>query len=95
LFIAKINPLRAAGKLSKKDCDRLVAAIKKILLASIEQGGTTLKDFRNEDGKPGYFQQSLNVYGRGGQECLLCAATIEQYRSGGRATAFCPQCQKN
>ncbi|MBF0379435.1 MAG: bifunctional DNA-formamidopyrimidine glycosylase/DNA-(apurinic or apyrimidinic site) lyase [Magnetococcales bacterium] len=94
LFIAKINPLRPAGKLDKKDCEKLVAAIKKILLASIELGGTTLKDFRNEDGKPGYFQQSLNVYGRGGEECVVCAATIEQYRSGGRATAFCPQCQK-
>ncbi|MBF0357950.1 MAG: bifunctional DNA-formamidopyrimidine glycosylase/DNA-(apurinic or apyrimidinic site) lyase [Magnetococcales bacterium] len=95
LFLAKINPLRNAGDITRLDCQRLVAAIKNRLTASIEQGGTTLKDFRNEDGKPGYFQQSLNVYGRAGEACLVCAATIEQIRLGGRASAFCPKCQKS
>ena len=85
--------MQAAGSLKKADYKRLVTAIKKTLAASIKQGGTTLKDYRGSDGKPGYFQQSLNVYGRAGQGCSVCGTTIDQLRSGGRATAFCPGCQ--
>ena len=95
LFLAKIHPLRAAGKMSPAACKRLVVAIKQILEFAIEKGGTTLKDFRNGEGQPGYFQQSLNVYGRASEKCQVCATVIEQIRLGGRATAFCPQCQKD
>ncbi|MBF0446611.1 MAG: bifunctional DNA-formamidopyrimidine glycosylase/DNA-(apurinic or apyrimidinic site) lyase [Magnetococcales bacterium] len=94
LFLAGIHPEQAAGDLTKPAAERLVSAIKKVLTFAIEQGGTTLKDFRHSDGQPGYFQQSLNVYGRQGQGCPACSTPIEQIRLGGRSTAFCPQCQK-
>ncbi len=94
LFLAGINPARPAEAVTLADCEALVDAIKKTLKAAIEQGGTTLKDYRNGEGKPGYFQQSLNVYGRLGEACPVCKTPIEQVRLGGRASAFCPRCQK-
>jgi formamidopyrimidine-DNA glycosylase len=60
---------------------------------AIEQGGTTLRDFVNAQGKPGYFQQSLSVYGRAGQTCLTCAEPIQQLKIGQRASYFCGSCQ--
>ena len=73
LFCASIRPERAAGKISKTRYDNLVEHIKAILDAAILQGGTTLKDFQKSDGKPGYFQQQLRVYGRAGEPCFQCA----------------------
>ena len=70
LFAAGIHPARPAGMLSGGQYRRLVGAIQKILAAAIQQGGTTIRDFRNGDGKPGYFSQELQVYGRKGAPCL-------------------------
>jgi formamidopyrimidine-DNA glycosylase len=64
------------------------------LNAAIDLGGTTLRDFRDGEGKPGYFALSLDVYGRGGETCRKCGATIQTTRQGGRATYFCKVCQK-
>ncbi|WP_392565775.1 bifunctional DNA-formamidopyrimidine glycosylase/DNA-(apurinic or apyrimidinic site) lyase [Utexia brackfieldae] len=94
LFMAKINPNRPAQSLSKTECKRLVEAIKKVLAKSIEQGGTTLKDFLQSDGKPGYFAQQLQVYGRENEPCLVCGETIVSQRIGQRNTFFCLDCQK-
>ncbi len=94
LFLAKINPKRLAGKITKKHADDLTTAIKKILKQAIKQGGTTLKDFRSSDGKPGYFQQKLKVYGRAGEVCSSCKKTIKQIILGQRSTYYCPNCQK-
>lgn len=93
LFLAGINPKRAAGKISKARYAKLVPAIKQVLAKAIEQGGTTLKDFVGGDGKPGYFKQSLNVYGRGGEPCNTCSKPLTEIRMGQRTTVFCKFCQ--
>jgi len=93
LFQAGIHPKRAANNISKKRLENLVVAIKVILAKAIEQGGTTLKDFVNSEGKPGYFQQTLNVYGRGKQPCQHCQTPIKQIVIAQRSTFYCPKCQ--
>ena len=72
---------------------RLARVIQQTLAFAIEQGGTTLKDFSQVDGKPGYFKQELLVYGRGGQECPLCQRQLTEIRLGQRSTVFCHHCQ--
>lgn len=94
LFQSGIDPRRAAGRISEKRLALLVKEIKNILVAAIAQGGTTLKDFLDSDGQPGYFQQSLNVYGRGGQPCQYCSRTLIEVRLGQRSTVFCNHCQQ-
>ncbi len=94
LFLAGINPKRSAHRISKLRYEKLVAAIKTILQKAIEQGGTTLRDFTQEDGKPGYFQQTLAVYGRQNQPCRVCGTPIKQFTQAQRSTYYCPQCQK-
>lgn len=93
LFIAHISPKRKAGKLTQQQCTALVNAIKQVLRASIKQGGTTLRDFVNGAGQPGYFSQRLRVYGRDGKPCNICGHPIRHCVLGQRATYFCPHCQ--
>jgi formamidopyrimidine-DNA glycosylase len=93
LFVANINPLRAAGSLDDEDCQRLVRAIRQVLRTAIKAGGTTLRDFISATGKPGYFQQQLQVYGREGLPCLRCGTQLTGVRVGQRSTVYCPQCQ--
>lgn len=93
LFLAGIHPSRAAGRISSQRYVALVDAIKQVLSEAIAQGGTTLRDFTNSDGKPGYFAQSLNVYGRAGQACKCCGHAIKQLRQGQRSTYYCGHCQ--
>ena len=92
LFSAGINPTRRAGSISKKRIGRLVEAIKHTLQAAIQKGGTTLQDFTQVDGKPGYFGQQLNVYGIK-QGCPVCATAIKKIVQGQRSSYFCPRCQ--
>ncbi len=94
LFIAGINPKRKAGSLSRTRTEKLVAAIKQILLDAIDQGGTTLRDFTREDGQPGYFAQKLFVYGRAGKACAKCGSVIKQFTQQQRSTFYCTTCQK-
>ncbi len=93
LFKAGIYPLRAAGKVSLAEYHTLVVAIKQILHQAISQGGTTLKDFVNAAGKPGYFSQQLQVYARAGQKCNQCQHPIESLVIGQRMSYFCTKCQ--
>ena len=93
LYKAGISPKRLAGNTSKKRYQKLVLMIKEVLAQAIEQGGTTLRDFVQVEGKPGYFQQQLFVYGRGGQSCLVCNKVIKQIKQGQRSTFYCSQCQ--
>lgn len=93
LFLAGIHPSKAAGKISKARMTRLVDAIKLVLDKALLAGGTTLRDFRKSDGKPGYFAQELHVYGREQQPCLTCQQPISCIRQAQRATYFCKQCQ--
>ena len=93
LFLAGLSPTRPAGSLSPDEVAALVKAIRTILNRAITQGGTTLKDFTQADGKPGYFTQQLNVYGRGNQPCLQCGTLLKQTKLAGRQTVHCPSCQ--
>jgi formamidopyrimidine-DNA glycosylase len=93
LFLAGLRPTARAGRVTRLGYDRLVAAIKQVLTEAIDMGGTTLRDFVNQDGNPGYFKQSLNVYGRLGLPCHRCATPLKGTRTGQRATVFCPNCQ--
>jgi len=94
LFYSRIHPLRKANSLTKKECEKLTAELKRILQLSIESGGSTLKDYRHSDGTKGDFQNSFSVYGRDGQDCFVCGHKIEKIKQGGRSTFFCPVCQK-
>lgn len=94
LFKAGLHPLRPADKLSRPKAQRLVEEIKTVLAKAIKQGGTTLRDFVGGDGKPGYFAQQLNVYGRGEQPCVVCFKPLTEKRLQNRTTVFCTQCQK-
>jgi formamidopyrimidine-DNA glycosylase len=93
LFIAGIHPQRKAGSISRQRCARLVAAIKQILDAAIKQGGTTLRDFHNEHGQPGYFAQQLFVYGKAQSACQQCGSLIKQATQQQRSSYYCNRCQ--
>ena len=93
LFSARIHPMSAAGALSLEKMVDLAYHIKHVLHQAIEAGGTTLRDFYAADGKPGYFSQKLNVYGRQKKPCFTCNTPIESIEIAGRNSAFCPQCQ--
>lgn len=94
LFAAGIDPRRPAGTVSRAHYQRLAAEVKRILAWAIERGGTTLRDFLNPDGAPGYFFRELFVYGRDGEPCKVCSTIIRQQVIGQRSTFWCPRCQK-
>lgn len=94
LFMAGINPLREAGKVSRARYQRLADAVKQILGYAIVRGGTTLRDFISPDGAPGYFEQELLVYGREGQTCKQCGRDLRYAAIGQRATVWCGHCQR-
>lgn len=94
LYLAGIHPGRPAGRIGPRRYRALADAIRERLAAAIEVGGTTLRDFTDSDGRPGYFRQSLQVYGRAGEPCQRCGGTIRRRVIGQRATFFCPACQR-
>ncbi len=94
LFMAGISPLRAAGSISKTRYGRLADAAKGILAHAIQLGGTTLRDFIRPDGTPGYFEQELLAYGRGGEDCPRCGRTLRQALVGQRTSVWCGRCQR-
>lgn len=94
LFTARIHPDRSVGSLSRAEADLLAQTIKQVLRRSIEQGGTTLRDFLQSDGKPGYFAQELQVYGRAGEPCRVCGTGVKSAKHGQRTTFYCPHCQR-
>ncbi len=94
LFIAGISPLRPAGKVSRARYVALAEAVKAILAHAIARGGTTLRDFLSPDGAPGYFEQELLAYGRGGAPCPRCGRPMRQALVGQRASVWCGHCQR-
>jgi len=94
LFRARVRPRRAAGRLKKAEFDAIAKAIKQVLREAIRSGGTTLRDYVNADGMPGYFRQKLYVYERSGEPCRVCETPIRQLTQGQRSTYFCATCQK-
>jgi len=93
LFEAGIYPAVPAKSVSIERLDKLVKSIKEILRCAIKQGGTTLKDFINSDGKPGYFSNQLKAYGRDGLPCVVCHSTLQLMQIGQRSTVYCNRCQ--
>ncbi len=93
LFHCGIHPQTPANQISYEQCQALCRQIKKTLKQAIEAGGTTLKDFSNAEGKPGYFQQKLWVYGRKGEDCRHCKTPIQRLIQQQRSSFICPQCQ--
>jgi formamidopyrimidine-DNA glycosylase len=94
LFRAGIKPQLAAGKLSLPRCAKLVEEIRATLAEAIRLGGSSLRDFVNTSGQPGYFQQTYWVYGRAGEPCRRCGALIKQIKQGQRSSFYCGSCQK-
>ena len=91
--MAGILPSRPAGSISLVHYEKLADCIRIILRQAILQGGTTLRDFVNEAGKPGYFQQQLRVYGRANLPCIDCLQPLIEIRMANRSTVFCKTCQ--
>ncbi|MEK6199861.1 MAG: bifunctional DNA-formamidopyrimidine glycosylase/DNA-(apurinic or apyrimidinic site) lyase [Psychrobacter sp.] len=93
LYLSGIHPATPANQVSYDQIVILVAHIKTILQKAIKLGGSTLRDFTVADGQTGYFQQTLNVYGRQGKTCLHCNSVLENIKLNGRASVYCPLCQ--
>ncbi|TPG21646.1 bifunctional DNA-formamidopyrimidine glycosylase/DNA-(apurinic or apyrimidinic site) lyase [Sphingomonas koreensis] len=93
LYLARISPKRAAGSVSRARIARLVEAIRAVLLAAIEAGGSSLRDYARPDGELGYFSKQFHVYGREGEPCD-CGGVVKRYAEGGRSTFWCPKCQR-
>src|SRR5690606_11485947 len=94
LHAAGVSPLRAAGRVSRERYRALAGAIRAILGQAIARGGTTLRDFLAPDGAPGYFEQELAAYGRGGAPCPRCGQPLRQALVGQRTTVWCSRCQR-
>jgi len=94
LFHARINPQTAVYRIGLSRYEKLVQNVKKVLEMAIKAGGSSLRDFVNSNGNPGYFQQQYWVYGRAGMPCRKCGAVIKQIKQGQRSSFYCPFCQR-
>ncbi|HEY7672426.1 MAG TPA: bifunctional DNA-formamidopyrimidine glycosylase/DNA-(apurinic or apyrimidinic site) lyase [Gammaproteobacteria bacterium] len=94
LFRARIHPARAAGRISRARLTVLVDRLRDVLRQAVERGGTTLRDYVDTDGTPGYFKLELDVYDREGMACKSCGAPIRRVSLGQRAAFFCVRCQR-
>jgi formamidopyrimidine-DNA glycosylase len=94
LYRAGVRPTRAVGRLSRRDWQAIVDAVKRVMLRSIEVGGTTISDFVHPSGADGAFALELAIYGRTGQPCVACGAVVQRLVMGGRSCHFCPRCQR-
>lgn len=94
LFAAGVHPARAAVRISRPRYDRLAVEVRRILAYAITRGGTTLRDFLDPDGQPGYFELELQAYDRAGLPCKVCGSTLKGLRLGQRQSAYCPKCQR-
>ncbi len=95
LYYAGIHPAKPSNQLSLTQWQRLLNELRNVLNNAIKKGGTTLKDYVNTNGEMGYFQLSLAVYGREGENCRKCDSIIVKYRQVGRSTFYCPKCQSS
>jgi formamidopyrimidine-DNA glycosylase len=94
LFRARVRPRRAAGRLAQNELAAIVKGVKDVLRDAIRAGGTTLRDYVNADGVPGYFKQRLFVYERANEPCRVCRTPIRHLVLGQRSTYYCAKCQK-
>jgi len=93
LFGAGIHPVLPAAEITLKQWEKIVLISRKILRSAIDAGGSTISDFLNSNGSPGYFQLQLKIYNRAGSKCVRCSRTVEKILISGRATYLCPKCQ--
>lgn len=94
LFLAGIHPMRRLDSLSDAEIEELHQGIQHCLRQAVQHGGTTFRDYVDGDGRAGDYARHLNVYGRKGEPCRVCAATLELIRVAGRSSCFCPTCQR-
>ena len=94
LFRARLRPRRAAGRITRRQCEEVVAAAQQVLLRSIETGGSSISDYVMPDGSDGAYQDERRVYARAGEPCLSCGTRIKRIVIGARSTHFCPNCQR-
>lgn len=94
LFMAGIVPWKEGGALKKREIDKLLVAIKEVIARAIKHRGTTFRNYVDGEGKKGNFTNLLQVYGRQGEACLVCASEILKLKLAGRGTHYCPKCQK-
>lgn len=94
LFRAGIRPTTKAFKVSREKCELLVKVIREVLIEAIAAGGSSISDFAQASGESGYFQHRFKVYDREGLPCVKCGALVRAENLGGRATYWCPHCQK-
>lgn len=93
LYRCRVHPKRAVGRIGLEVWERLLKNLRDVLQEAIAAGGTTIRDFQNAEGDAGYFAVSLRVYGRSGEPCSRCAASIRRIVQAGRSTFYCPRCQ--
>lgn len=93
LWRARLHPMRSVGRVSAATWGRLADCVRAVLAEAIREGGTTLNDFADGEGNAGYFQVSLDAYGREGEACSRCFRRIRRRVLGGRSTFYCPGCQ--
>ena len=93
LHRARIHPRRSVARIGRTRWDALACEVRQTLSEAIDDGGTTLNDFADGEGRNGYFQVSLAVYGREGEPCGNCGRSIRRLVQGGRSTFYCPGCQ--
>ena len=94
LFLAGLRPRRPAGRVTRAECERIAEAVRRVLLRSIETGGSSIRDYVAPDGTDGSFQDERRVYARAGAECHVCGTRIRRVLVAQRSTHFCPACQR-
>ena len=96
LYRSRISPMTAAGRISRMRLERLVQAVREVLVEAIEAGGSTLRDYAGADGALGYFQHRFQAYGREGEPCVTrgCKGVVRRTVQAGRSTFYCPSCQR-
>jgi formamidopyrimidine-DNA glycosylase len=94
LHVAGIHPARRARTVTAGEAEKLHSAIRNVLQAAIDHGGTTIRDYRNADGEAGEYGRRLLVYGREGKPCLACGTEVRRTVIANRSAYFCPACQR-
>ncbi len=94
LFRAGLRPGRQARRLTRAELARLFESVRAVLGAAVDLGGSSISDYRDADGRPGYFQLHLNVYDRTGAPCRHCGTAIKRVVHAGRSSFYCPRCQR-
>jgi formamidopyrimidine-DNA glycosylase len=94
LFGARVHPGRPAARLTRRECDALAAALRKVLKRSIATGGSSISDYVGPGGEDGAYQDERKVYGRAGEPCPVCSTVIKRVVIGQRGSHYCAKCQR-